>query len=155
MQCAGAVMQTRRPHGVFHYPPCASLVLGAKLGVLPACPQLGQSGSHGGPCTILWQQCGFFLFSVFFLTSPRTAAFTRARQTDPLRAIKPSKREQRGQVLGGCIESSPAASGGTNRARSARPRSPPPLQNASLGTPQPHPQPSKQYSPLPILQRSG
>lgn len=43
-------------------------------------------------------------------TRPRATGFTRARQTDPLHAIKPSTREQRGQVLGGCIESSPAPS---------------------------------------------
>ncbi|CAG09813.1 unnamed protein product [Tetraodon nigroviridis] len=34
----------------------------------------------------------------------------RARQTDPLDAIKPSTSEQRGQVLGGFIEGSPAPS---------------------------------------------
>lgn len=43
--------------------------------------------------TILWQQCSFF-------TRTRAAGFMRARQTDPLDAIKPSASEQRGQVLG-------------------------------------------------------
>lgn len=57
--------------------------------------------------------------SAAFFTRPRAAAFTRARQTDPLHAIKPSTREQRGQVLvvvveGGCIEGSPAPSRGTD-----------------------------------------
>lgn len=36
-------------------------------------------------------------------TRPRAAGFTRARQTDPLHAIKPSTREQRGQVLGAAL----------------------------------------------------
>lgn len=45
------------------------------------------------PHTILWQQCSFF-------TRTHAAGFMRARQTDPLDAIKPSTSEQRRQVLG-------------------------------------------------------
>lgn len=68
--------------------------MGAKLGFLP--DWLGHSGSPEGPHTILWQQCGFF-------TRTRAAGFMRARQTDPLDAIKPSTGEQRGQVLGASL----------------------------------------------------
>lgn len=65
---------------------------------LPAClpPVWVTLGATGASAQYPGSSVAFF-----FLTSPRTTAFTRARQTDPLRAIKPSKREQRGQVLGG------------------------------------------------------
>ncbi|KAK5864636.1 hypothetical protein PBY51_015865 [Eleginops maclovinus] len=51
----------------------------------------GHSGSYGGPTQCPGSSVAF--------TRPRAAGFTRARQTDPLHAIKPSTREQRGQVL--------------------------------------------------------
>lgn len=89
------------PPCVFLWAQCASLVLGAKLGVLPAClpaPSWVTLGATGAPAQYPGSSVALLFF---FFTSPRTAAFTRARQTDPLRAIKPSKREQRGQVLGG------------------------------------------------------
>lgn len=63
--------------------------MGAKLGFLPGCQ--GHSGSNGGPTQCPGSSVAF--------TRPRAAGFTRARQTDPLHAIKPSTREQRGQVL--------------------------------------------------------
>lgn len=43
------------------------------------------------------------LAAVWLFTRPRAASFTRARQTDPLHAIKPSTTEQRGQVLGAAL----------------------------------------------------
>lgn len=64
-------------------------VVGAKLGSLTG--WWGHSGSHGGPTQCPGSSVAF--------TRPRAAGFTRARQTDPLHAIKPSTREQRGQVL--------------------------------------------------------
>lgn len=63
--------------------------VGAKLGSLTG--WWGHSGSHGGPTQCPGSSVAF--------TRPRAAGFTRARQTDPLHAIKPSTREQRGQVL--------------------------------------------------------
>lgn len=72
----------------------SALLVGAKLGFLS--DWFGHSGSPEGPHTILWQQCGFF-------TRTRAAGFMRARQTDPLDAIKPSTSEQRGQVLGASL----------------------------------------------------
>lgn len=65
-------------------------VVGAKRGSLPG--QLGHPGSHGGPTQCPGSSVAF--------TGPCAAGFTRARQTDPLYTIKPSTREQRGQVLG-------------------------------------------------------
>lgn len=65
-------------------------VVGAKRDSLPG--QLGHPGSHGGPTQCPGSSVAF--------TGPCAAGFTRARQTDPLHAIKPSTREQRGQVLG-------------------------------------------------------
>ena len=65
------------------------LCLGAKPGSLTG--WWGHSGSHGGPTQCPGSSVAF--------TRPRAAGFTRARQTDPLHAIKPSTREQRGQVL--------------------------------------------------------
>lgn len=61
--------------------------------------------------------------SAAFFTRTRAAGFMRARQTDPLDAVKPSTSEQRGQVLGGFIEGSPAPS----RGKSLRPASERPL----------------------------
>lgn len=72
----------------------SALLVGAKLGFFS--DWFGHSGSPEGPHTILWQQCGFF-------TRTRAAGFMRARQTDPLDAIKPSTSEQRGQVLGASL----------------------------------------------------
>lgn len=58
--------------------------------------------------------------SAAFFTRTRAAGFMRARQTDPLDAVKPSTSEQRGQVLGGFIEGSPAPSRGKACAQPAR-----------------------------------